>query len=138
MTRLLSNLHPRQVASGAFEFGRVPRRERFPAAARWTLPEELPRLEAAVRAQVNGERLGVRVHEVLHELQVLPALGRRAHELRVDQAVQAHERGIAPHLVAHEAPCGLVALLLGGGLVDDIEEIERSSVRPSPRRPSAR
>src|SRR5689334_17958134 len=113
MTLLLSNLHPREMAARGVELGGAPRGEGLPAAARGALPEELARLEAAVGAEVHREGLGVRMHEVLHELQVLAALRRRTHELRVDQAVQAHERGIAPHLVAHEAPRGLVALVLG-------------------------
>src|SRR5438128_64459 len=125
MMRLLSKLHPREVPPGALELGGAPRRECLPAAARGALPEELPRLEAAVGAQVHGERLRVRVHQVLHELQVLAPLRRSAHELRIDETVETHERGIAPHLVAHQAPRRFVALLLGGGLVDDVEEVER-------------
>src|SRR5258706_8951504 len=100
MIRLLSNLHPREMFARAFELRGAPRRERLPAAARRTLPEELPRLEPAVAAQVDRERARMGVHQVLHELQVLAALRRRAHQLRVDQAVEAHEGGIAAHLVA--------------------------------------
>src|SRR6185312_4225957 len=120
----LTDLHPREVASGALELRRAARREGLPSAARRALPEELPRLEAAIGAEVHGERLRVGMHEVLHELQVLPALGGRAHQLRVDQAIEAHERGIAAHLVADQAPRGLVAFVLRGGLVDDVEEVE--------------
>src|SRR5258708_10803811 len=78
MMRLLSNLHPREMASRVLELRGAARQERLPPAARRALPEELPRLEAAVGAQVDGERLRVRVNQVLHELQVLPALGRDA------------------------------------------------------------
>src|SRR5688572_7455122 len=124
ITRLLSKLHPRQVAPRRVELGGAPRRERLPAAARRTLPEELPRLETAARAQVDGERLRVRVHQVLHELQVLAALGRGAQQLRVDQVVEADQRRIAAHFVADQAPRRLVAFVLGGGLVDDIEQIQ--------------
>src|SRR5258708_767282 len=124
MMRLLSNLHPCEMAPRAVELGRAARLERFPSAARGALPVELPRLEAAVLAQVHGERLRMRMHEGLHELQVLAPLGRRANQLRVDESVEPHQRRIAAHLVAHQPPGGLVALLLGGGLVDDVEEIE--------------
>src|SRR5258706_438689 len=100
MMRLLSNLHPCEMAPRAVELGRAPRLEGFPSAARGALPVELPRLEAAVLAQVHGERLRVRMHESLHELQVLAPLGRRAHQLRVDEAVEPHQRRDAGHIVA--------------------------------------
>src|SRR4029079_9594917 len=126
MTRfLLSNLHPCEVLAGAFELGGTPRRERLPSTAGGALPVELARLESAVSAQVDRQRLRVGVHEVLHELQVLPPLGRRAHELRVDEPIEAHERGIAADLVALEAPGRIIAFMLGGRLVDDVEEVER-------------
>src|SRR5438132_3069433 len=124
MMRLLSNLLPREMAPRALELGGAARRECLPTAACRALPEELARLEAAVRAQVHGEHLGVRMHERLHELQVLAPVGGRAHELRVDEPVEPHERGSATHLVANQPIRALVALVLGGRLVDDVEKVE--------------
>src|SRR5258708_1987485 len=48
----------------------------------------------------------------------------RVLELRVDEAVEAHERRIAAHLVAHQPPRRLVALVLRGRLVDHAQQVE--------------
>src|SRR5258706_5199593 len=124
MMRLLSNRLPREVPPRALEPRGAAGQECFPPAARRALPEELARLEAAIGAQVDGERLGMRVNQVLHQLQVLPALGRDAQQLRVDEAVETHERRIAPHLVAHQPPRRLVTLVLRGRLVDHAQQVE--------------
>ena len=52
------------------------------------------------------------VHQVLHQFQVGPALGRRHDELRLEQFIQAEQRRRAPQFVAHQ----FVRLLGTGGL----------------------
>jgi hypothetical protein len=49
---------------GQIKFFRPPRRIGFPAAAGWTVPVELARLEAAVFAAIAREAQGVAVHQI--------------------------------------------------------------------------
>src|SRR5260221_8545809 len=133
MMRLLSKLHPREMALGAVELGGAPWRIGLPSTARRALPEELARLEAAVGAKVDRERLGMRMHEVLHELQVLAAFRGRAHQLGVDEPVEPDEGGVAAHLIADQAPRRLVALVLGRRLVDDVQQVKPGAAVLRPR-----
>src|SRR5438034_8723047 len=111
---------------GEFEFLRAPRRVGLPAAAGGTAPVELAGLEAAGLAAVAREAAGVAVHEIAHELQI-PALvrGARGDDLRLEQAIEAKQCGVASQLVAHQAIRLLVALGLERVLEHRVEQIER-------------
>src|SRR3990172_9166456 len=104
----------------------APRRVGLPAAAGRAAPVELARLEAAALAAVAGEAPRVAVHEIAHQLQVAPALGRcRPDDLRLEQPVQAEQRRVAPQLVAHQLVGDLDALRLERLLEHRVEQIER-------------
>src|SRR5438876_7129415 len=75
----------------------APRRVGLPAAARRAQPVELARLETAVLAAIAGEPARVTVHEISYQLEVVAPLGAgRADDLRLQQPVEAEQRGIAP------------------------------------------
>src|ERR671914_344644 len=88
---------------GEIKFFRSAGRIRLPAAAGRALPVELARLEVAAFAAIAGEPARMAVHEVAHELQVAPPVGRaRCDDLGFQQAVQAEQGRVAAQLVAHE------------------------------------
>src|SRR5882672_9754993 len=93
-----------RVSRCELEFLGAPRRVGLPAGAGRAAPVELARLEAAGLAAIAREAPGVAVHQVADQLEVGAPLGRRgADDLRLEQAVQAEQRRVAPQLVAHQA-----------------------------------
>ncbi len=67
--------------------------------------------------------------ESLDELEVVAALGRRGEELRLQQPVEAEQRGIARELVLDERGGGVRALVLEHQREQRVEEIERRILR---------
>ena len=65
------------------------RRVRLPFLAAGTAPIVLPRAKAAVVAFVQAEALDVLADEPLDELEIVPPLGRRRQQLRLEQSVEA-------------------------------------------------
>src|SRR6266571_5016397 len=78
----------------------------FPAAARRTMPVELPRLEPAVLAAVARQPPRVAVYEIAHQLQI-----------------------VAPQLVLHQLVGRFGALGVERRLEGDVEQIERGKAR---------
>src|SRR2546428_7035193 len=77
------------------------RRIGFPAAARRTMPVELPRLEPAVLAAAARQTPRVAVYEIAHQLQIAAPLDGRDHQLGFEQLGQPEQRLVAPQLVLH-------------------------------------
>src|SRR5262245_48976685 len=87
---------------------------------------ELARLESAILAAIARELAGLAVHEVLHQLEVTPALGMRvSHDLRFEQPVEAEQSGVAAQPVAHEAIRSGRAFRIERVLEHGVEQIER-------------
>src|SRR4051812_28194552 len=100
---------------GEIEFFGAARRIGLPATAGWAAPVELARLEAAGFAAVTRKAPGMPVHQVAHQLEVPALVGRAcSDDLRLEPAVQAEERRIAPQLVTHQLVGLLVPLRLEG------------------------
>src|SRR6266536_235832 len=105
------------------------RRIGFPAAARRTMPVELPRLEPAVLAAVARQPPRVAVYEVAHQLQIVAPLDGRDHQLSFEQLVQPEQRLVAPQLVLHQLVGRFGAFRVERRLEGDVEQIERRKAR---------
>src|SRR6266568_3699345 len=105
------------------------RRIGFPAAARRTMPVELPRLEPAVLAAVARQPPRVAVYEIAHQLEIVAPLDGRDHQLSFEQLVQAEQRLVAPQLVLHQLVGRFGALRVERRLEGDVEQIERRKAR---------
>src|SRR5712691_5493335 len=105
------------------------RRIGFPAAARRTMPVELPRLEPAVFAAVARQPPRVAVYEIAHQLQVVAPLDGRDHQLSFEQLVQPEQRLVAPQLVLHQLVGRFGAFRVERRLEGDVEQIERRKAR---------
>src|SRR5207237_4977720 len=111
---------------GEIEFLGSARRISLPAAAGGTAPVELARLEAASFAAIARKAPGMAVHEVAHELEIAPALGRAGgDDLRFEEAIEPEQRRIAAQLIAHQAVGLLVSLRFERVLEHGVEEVER-------------
>src|SRR4029077_11928562 len=111
---------------GQFELFGAPRRIGLPAAAGGAAPVELARLEAAGLAAIARQAPGMPVHQAAHQLEIPALVGRaRGDDLRLEQAVQAEERGVALELVAHQRVGLLGPLRLEGLLEHGVEQVER-------------
>src|SRR4051812_49951144 len=107
------------------EFLSTARRVGFPAAAGGAAPVELARLEAAGFAAITGEAARVAVHQAPHQLEVAALVGRgRGDDLRLEQAIEAKQRGVAAQLVAHQLVCLFMPLRFQGVLEHRVEQIE--------------
>src|SRR5262245_27549208 len=120
---------PAQPSRRKIELLGPPRRISLPGEARRALPVELARAEPAVVALVAREPPRLPLHEVAHQLEIVATLGRRGEELRLEQPVEAEERGVAPQLVADERVGGLRALRVERRLERHVEQIERRVLR---------
>src|SRR6266700_3096423 len=105
------------------------RRIGFPAAARRTMPVELPRLEPAVFAAVARQPPRMAVYEIAHQLEIVAPLDGRDHQLSFEQLVQAEQRLVAPQLVLHQLVGRFGALRVERRLEGDVEQIERRKAR---------
>src|SRR3989454_10782256 len=101
----------------------------FPAAARRTMPVELPRLEPAVLATVARQPPRMAVYQIAHELQIVAPFDGRDHQLSFEQLVQAEQRLVAPQLVLHQLVGRFGALGVERRLERDVEQIERRKAR---------
>src|SRR5262245_21529780 len=120
------------------ELLRPPRRIGLPAHASRALPVELARAKAAVVAAVPGEPARLALHEVAHEFEVVPPLGRRGEDLRLEQLVEPEQRRRAAQLVAHQPIGGVRSVSIERRLKDNVEQVERrvgSEVAPQERKP---
>src|SRR5678816_1744177 len=78
-----------------------PRRIGFPATTGRTSPIELSCFETAGLTTIARESPRVAVHQAAHQLEVaFLALRTGADDLRLEQAVEAEQRRVAPQLVA--------------------------------------
>ena len=57
-------------------------------------------------ALVHAEPLDVLADQLLHELEIVAAIGGRGEELRLEQAVESQQRRIARELFLDELACG--------------------------------
>src|SRR5207302_481388 len=100
------------------------RRIGFPAAARRTMPVELPRLEPAVLAAVARQPPRMAVYEIAHELEIVAPLDGRDHQLSFEQLVQPEQRLVTPQLVLHQLVGRFGAFRVERRLEGDVEQIE--------------
>src|SRR5450755_4320512 len=80
----------------------APRRVGFPLPATGATPIVLLGAKAAVLATIHAEPFDMLADETLDELEIMTPVGRRRHQLRLEQFVEPEQRGIACKLVLDE------------------------------------